>query len=315
MKAQFAGVVLAVATGAGAVAKPPQSVRQERVDLWNTTAPGSAQFTGERTIERRGDARPNGWLTGVSTPCLWKPAPPVGEAPVPAVVICPGGGYAGLAIDKEGHFVAQWLSERGVFGLTLEYRCCGGAHQQPVPWRDVSRAIQTVRVNAEAWGVDPDRIGVMGFSAGGHLAASAATKWAEGEPEASDPADRVSSRPDFAVLVYPVISMRDGVTHGGSRRNLLGAEPTDELIAEWSVDELVTNQTPPTLLIHSADDRAVPVENTLRFFEACRAHEVEAELHVFPTGGHGYGMWATEGTVATWPTVLARWLASQGLTR
>lgn len=288
-----------------------QTVSQQ--SLWEEVPPGSEKHEGVERYEGRGSGRPNRWLVGVSRPVLSLYRPANASQQCAAVVVCPGGGYSGQAIDKEGHYVARWLAERGMFAAVLPYRCGGGVHQQPVPWLDASRAIQTVRANAAEWGVDSARVGVMGFSAGGHLAASAATKWVDPEPDNTDVVKRVSSRPDFAVLVYPVISMRDGVTHGGSRRNLLGDDPSDELIAEWSADEQVTEQTPPALIIHSADDRAVPIDNAMRFFDACRKHGVEAELHVFPTGGHGYGMWATQGTIATWPRVFERWLDAHEL--
>lgn len=276
-----------------------------------TNAPPPLHADGD--YKNRGTAeRPDGWLAGVTEPTI-AIHEPAGERTGAAVVICPGGGYAGQAVDKEGHYVARWLAERGVVGVVLPYRCGGAPHQHPAPRDDVWRAIQLVRSQADSLVVDPDKIGVMGFSAGGHLAATAATQWTNGDPDADDPVERVGSRPDFAVLVYPVISMRDGVTHGGSRRNLLGDTPTEAEIAALSADERVTAETPPTLLIHSVDDNAVPVENAQRFYDACRRHGVPAEMHLYETGGHGYGMWASEGSVARWPDALVSWLAARGL--
>jgi len=259
--------------------------------------------------EQRGDAeRSNRWLTGVENPVLTAYLPePAGERPAAAVVVFPGGGYAGQAIDKEGHYVARWLAERGVVGVVAPYRCGGGEHRSPVPLTDGLGAVRAVRSHAEAWKLDPERVGVLGFSAGGHLAATVAT--ATGEAS-----EAVDARPDFAVLVYPVISMREGVTHGGSRNNLLGSSPSEELVARYSADQRVTAAAPPTLLIHAVDDSAVPVENSQRFYDACRRHGVPVEMHLYEAGGHGFGMWAPHGSVAGWPAVLEGWLAARGLT-
>jgi acetyl esterase/lipase len=232
-----------------------------------------------------------------------------------AVVICPGGGYAGLAMEKEGLEVAEWMRERGIAGIVLRYRCGGGANQQPVPLEDAQRAIRTVRARAAEWGVDPDRVGILGFSAGGHLASTAATMFDDGDAEAADPIERESSRPDFAVLVYPVISMVEGVTHGGSRHNLLGESPSDELAGQWSTDQRVTDQTPPTFLVHASDDEGVPVKNSLLFYEALVAHKIPAELHIYEAGGHGFGMLRGDRPADRWPEQLEPWLKAHGLLR
>lgn len=282
------------------------------VALWPTSEPLDAKSIG--TYEDRPHAgRKNRWLTGVTAPVLSVYRPEASRATGAAVVIFPGGGYGGQAIDKEGNYVAKWLAERGVTGVVVPYRCGGGEHRHPVPNQDAQRAMQTVRRNAEAWGIDPHQVGVMGFSAGGHLAAMTAVTGSDGDPVAGDAIDRVSSRPDFAILVYPVISMRKGVTHGGSRTNLLGSNPSEELVAETSADERITADTPPTLLIHSIDDGAVPVANPQRFYDACRSKGVPVEMHLYETGGHGYGMWVEKGSVAGWPAVLEAWLLGRGL--
>ena len=171
-----------------------------------------------------------------------------------AIVICPGGGYSGLAMEKEGREVAEWCREHGIVGVVLRYRCGGGKNQQPVPLDDVQRAIRTVRAHAKELGVDPAKIGVLGFSAGGHLASTAATMFADGDPKAADPIDQQSSRPDFAVLVYPVITFVGDAAHRGSRNNLLGPDSSDELAAEWSTDQRITDKTPPTFFVHASDD-------------------------------------------------------------
>lgn len=306
---------LAMALGLGCFAGAASGeivVTEQR--LWEGVA--GIVSAGEPNHESRGtNARPNRWTTGVTDPVLSLYRPDPATATGAACVVCPGGGYGGLAIDKEGHYVARWLAQRGVLGVVLPYRCGGGAHRFPVPQQDAQRAIRLVRSRAADWGVATGRVGVMGFSAGGHLAAITATGAGDALPRGVDPLEGVSARPDFAVLVYPVISMREGVTHGGSRRQLLGELPDQALIAATSADEQVSEATPPTLLIHSIDDRAVPVANAQRFYEACRAAGVPVELHLYETGGHGYGMWATEGSVAGWPDVLEAWLRGRDLAK
>lgn len=230
-----------------------------------------------------------------------------------AVVICPGGGYAGLAMEKEGLEVARWMQARGVAGVVLRYRCGGGKNQQPVPLQDAQRAIRLVRSHAAEWGVDPERVGILGFSAGGHLASTAATMFDDGDPNAADAVDKLSSRPVFAVLVYPVISMKDGVTHAGSRQNLLGRDAGDDLVERWSSDRQITDKTPPTFLVHASDDTAVPVKNSLLFYEALVAHKVPAELHVYEIGGHGFGMLRGDRPADHWPELLEPWLKSHGV--
>jgi acetyl esterase/lipase len=255
------------------------------------------------------------WMTRVTrspaiTPFLPEPAERSGAA----VVICPGGGYAGLAMEKEGLEVAQWMRKHGIAGIVLRYRCGGGKNLQPVPLQDAQRAIRVVRSRAEEWGIDPERVGILGFSAGGHLASTAATMFDDGDPGAADSVDRQSSRPTFAVLVYPVISMDAKITHGGSRQNLLGEDASDELVEQWSTDRRVTDQTPPTFLVHASDDAAVPVKNSLLFYEALVAHKIPAELHVYEAGGHGFGMLRSERPADKWPEKLEPWLRQHGLT-
>ena len=282
------------------------------IALWEGTPPGSERFTGQAKYDNRNSAPPDRWLTGVGKPVLTV-YPPEDESSRAAVVVFPGGGYRGQAIDKEGHDIARWLARRGVLAVVVPYRCGGGVHQHPVPLSDAQRAVQLVRSRSDEWDIDPDKIGVMGFSAGGHLAATAATQWLEGETTSDEWLRHLSSRPDFAVLVYPVISMREGVTHGGSRLNLLGDSPSEELVANMSADERITADTPPTLIIHSVDDKVVPVENAQRFYDSCRRHGVPCEMHLYETGGHGYGMKIKEGTVANWPDVLEDWMVARGL--
>ena len=228
-----------------------------------------------------------------------------------AVVICPGGGYGGLAFEKEGTDIAKWLNSRGAAGIVLKYRL-PDPRTSILPWKtpllDVQRAIRLVRADAGKWGIDPGKVGVMGFSAGGHLASTAATHFDMGIEDSKDPVERWSCRPDFVILGYPVITMEKGVTHMGSRRRLLGGNPPSELVERFSNEKQVTEETPPAFLFLAADDRAVPPENSLRFFRALAAHGVPAELHIYPYGGHGFGLAVGRGHLQSWTQALALWL-------
>ncbi len=201
-----------------------------------------------------------------------------------AVVICPGGGYGGLVTGGEGHGIAAWLNLHGIMGIVLEYRLPKGRSQ--VPLLDAQRALRTARSKANAWGIDPARIGIIGFSAGGHLASTAGTHFDAGDAKAGDPVEQVSSRPDFMILVYPVITM-DDTTHRGSRTNLLGKEPTPELVHLYSNEKQVTDRTPPTFLAHALDDKVVVPDNSRHFYEALLARKVPARYLELPSGGHG----------------------------
>ena len=228
-----------------------------------------------------------------------------------AVVICPGGAYRILADRHEGVDVAKWLSDNGITGVVLRYRIYPYRH--PIPMMDVQRAIRTVRAKAGAWALDPQRIGVLGFSAGGHLASTATVHHVEADPKSDDPVKRVSSRPDFSVLVYPVITMRPPATHMGSRKNLLGPDPSDELLDLLSSEQQVGKQTPPTLLVHSKDDKAVPIGNSERFFAALKRHEVPVKLLTYEKGGHGYGLGRKETDSVAWPTECIKWFETVGV--
>ncbi|MBA4030542.1 MAG: alpha/beta hydrolase [Planctomyces sp.] len=229
-----------------------------------------------------------------------------------AIVVCPGGGYGGLAKSHEGHEIGQWLNSLGISAYVLTYRHAP-AYKDPVPRLDVQRAIRLVRAQADEAKLDANKIGVLGFSAGGHLASTAATQFDAGTPEAKDPIDRLSSRPDFAILCYPVITMEQGVTHGGSRKNLLGDAPDEEDVKRMSSELRVTPQTPPTFLWHTEEDTAVLPENSQRFYAAMLKHGVPGELHVFQKGRHGIGLGKNQGTASAWPTLCAEWLKTQGV--
>ena len=229
-----------------------------------------------------------------------------------AVVVCPGGGYGGLAIDHEGHQVAQWFNSFGVTAVVLKYRLAP-RYRHPSPLLDVQRAIRHVRANAEALKVSAKRIGVMGFSAGGHLASTVSTHFDAGKADATDPTDRVSCRPDFSILAYPVIDLLENFAHKGSAKNLLGDNPDPELLKSLCNQTQVSDQTPPTFLFHTTGDSSVPPQNSLVYYAACVAHKVPCELHIYQNGPHGVGLASGDPVLGTWKERLADWLKSNGL--
>ncbi|HYO21359.1 MAG TPA: alpha/beta hydrolase [Flavisolibacter sp.] len=230
-----------------------------------------------------------------------------------AVIICPGGGYGGLSYNWEGSDPARLLSARGIAAIVLKYRLPNARsnitpHLSPL--MDAKRAIRIVRANAAKWNIKKDRVGIMGFSAGGHLASTLATHFDAGDAANADSIERQSSRPDFAVLVYPVISMSKPIMHAGSRNNLIGATPDSSLARLYSNEFQVTKETPPTFLVHSTDDKGVPVENSLLFYQALKDNNVPAEMHIYPYGGHGFGLAVGRGYLETWTERLVDWKRS-----
>lgn len=262
----------------------------ERIALWNGHAPvGGVEF-------EKGEA----WIT------VHRPAKGNGTA----IVICPGGGYGVLVSGPEGHGIAEWLNRHGITGVVLEYRLPQG--RPFVPLLDAQRALRTVRANAREWGIDPTRVGIMGFSAGGHLASTAATHFDDGDPNAADVVDQVGCRPDFAVLVYPVITM-SGKGHRGSRNHLLGEEPSAKLVEQFSNEKQVTARTAPTFLAHARDDKVVLPENSKAFYEALQAQKIASEYLELASGGHGLNgykgpMWDA------WQQKSLAWLVRMGFT-
>jgi acetyl esterase/lipase len=240
--------------------------------------------------------------------------PPAGAARVTgtAVIIAPGGGYQGLAVSHEGVQEANWFNAMGVASFVLQYRL-GPKYHHPIELGDAQRAIRMVRANAKKWNIAPDRIGMMGFSAGGHLTATAGTHFDAGNVDAKDPIDRMSSRPDFLILAYPVISMNPSITHAGSLKNLLGEHPDPKLVEDLSNELRVTAQTPPTFLFHTTNDPAVPVENSVAFYRALNKFKVPAEMHLFESGPHGVGMALGDPALSVWTTLLSNWLRARGL--
>jgi acetyl esterase/lipase len=281
-------LTLALAVGAAGAGTPKEE------PLWPKGAPGAVGKTDK------------------DKPTLTAYLPPAGKANGTAVVVCPGGGYGGLALGHEGRDIAQWLNDRGVAAFVLKYRL-GPRYRHPAPLQDAQRALRTVRARAKELGIDPKRLGVWGFSAGGHLASTAATRFDDGNPGSADPVERASCRPDFAVLCYPVITLLPPHAHLGSRRNLLGDKPDPKLVESLCNDKQVTARTPPTFLFHTKDDKVVPVQNSVLFHKACLKHKVPVEMHLYDKGPHGVGLAAKFPELASWPTKLEAWMKKGGL--
>jgi acetyl esterase/lipase len=229
-----------------------------------------------------------------------------------SMIVAPGGGYGALASNHEGRQVANLLNAAGVTAFVLKYRL-GPRYRHPIELGDAQRAIRLVRARSQEFGLAPDRIGIMGFSAGGHLASTAATHFDGGRADASDTIDRASSRPDFLVLAYPVVSFDPAIAHAGSVRNLLGDNPDPKLVEDLSNDLRVTPQTPPTFLFHTNADTGVVPENSVRFYLALRRARVPAEMHIFENGPHGVGLALADPSLSAWSTLLTNWLRARGL--
>jgi acetyl esterase/lipase len=237
---------------------------------------------------------------------------PAEKANGASVVVCPGGGYGVVAADHEGKQVAEWLNSFGVSAFVLQYRL-GPRYHHPAPLQDAQRAIRLVRSKAREFGIDPRRVGILGFSAGGHLSSTAGTHFDAGRATDVDPIDHESSRPDFMVLAYPVISLVSPFTHKGSLANLLGSDPDPKLVESLSNELQVTKDTPPTFLFHTADDPGVPVANSIVFFEALQKAGVPAEMHIFAHGPHGVGLAPKDPALSTWPALCAAWMKGLGV--
>jgi acetyl esterase/lipase len=284
-------LVLAVMSASGAAQAPPPLPIQDGqvISLWPAGAPG-ALGTDESDVP-------------TITVYLPRTVPPG----TPAVIVCPGGGYRALAANHEGRQVASYLNSLGMAAFVLRYRL-GPRYHHPIELGDAQRAIRLVRSHQADWRIDGSRIGIMGFSAGGHLAMTASTRFDAGNAGAADPQDRPGSRPDFAVLGYPVISMTEEWTHKGSRTNLLGDNPDPELAKALSGERAVTRDTPPTFLFQTNEDTTVPAENAVHYYLALRKAGVPSELHVFERGPHGVGLANDDPALSEWSKLLANWL-------
>jgi acetyl esterase/lipase len=292
--------VIAAAAGSPQNAGPTQAARPatppaspQEILLWENGAPGAL---GQADTDK---------------PTITAYRAPRGSSGT-AVIVAPGGGYGALAIEHEGRQWAYWYNAMGITAFVLKYRL-GPRYHHPIELGDAQRAIRTVRARATEFTILPDRIGMMGFSAGGHLTSTAGTHFDSGKADSSDPVERVSSRPDFLILGYPVISFDPAVTHAGSLRNLLGENPDPKLVENLSNDLQVTAQTPPTFIFHTTNDAGVPVENSVRFYLALRKAKVPVEMHLFENGPHGVGMALSDPSLSVWPNLLMNWLRQRGL--
>jgi acetyl esterase/lipase len=252
-------------------------------------------------------------VTKVQAPGISVYLPSKKTATGQAVIICPGGGYNYLSYNWEGGDPARWLAAKGIAAIVLKYRLPDPASNiTPTlsPLMDAKRAIRIVRYYASKWNIKKDKIGIMGFSAGGHLASTAGTHFDNGNASSTDSIEQLSSRPDFMVLVYPVISMSKPIMHTGSRNRLIGEKADPEMAKLYSNELQVSDQTPPTFLIHSGDDKTVPIENSLLFYQALKDHNIPSEMHVFPKGGHGFGLGLGYGAVDKWIQLCFEWLST-----
>ena len=287
-------LVLAPAASAAPPPKPTAMLK-----LWPDGPPDSNGLSGPEKGTR--------CVGNISKPTLLVYLPKATNKPTAAVVITPGGGYGVVCVEPEGYPIAELLVERGIAAIICKYRLPNGHHL--VPANDARRAIRTVRHNARKWNIDAKRVGVWGFSAGGHLASTVSTVFDSGQANASDAVERQPSRPDFSVLFYPVITMMDTAVHKGSRRNLMGADPKLSLKERYSNEARVSRQTPPTFMLHCTDDRAVPVENSLRYYRQLVKNGVPAELLIFEKGSHGPTAFNNN---PSWLTAFDRWLTARG---
>ena len=280
------------------------------IDLWNGKVPGEIHNAGFRETVDSAD----NWIKMrfVTDPRLDMYPAPAEKATGTAVIICPGGGYQALAIEHEGGQVAKWLNSLGITAFVLKYRLPDSSimvNKSIGPMQDGQRAIRIVRRHAKEWGINPGKIGIMGFSAGGHLASTLSTHFNE---KVYEPGDSTSARPDFSLLIYPVISMDSSITHWGSRESLLGKKPSPELVKHFSNELQVNRVTPPAFLVQSIDDYTVPVQNSIDYALTMHKFNIPCELHLYQSGGHGYGLGRSVNTESTWPEACRKWLKSRG---
>jgi acetyl esterase/lipase len=270
------------------------------IELWPEGVPGLKADAGpEKDVG-------GGRFTNIHHPTLTVFAPKEGKANGTAIIYAPGGGYIRVAGGTDGGEIAKWLNSLGVTVFMLKYRNVEYGH--PAPLQDALRAVRIIRSRAAEFGVQPDRVGMLGGSAGGHLTASAGTLYDAPEGRTGAELDKVSGRPDFLIMIFPVVTMEDPYAHGTSRQALIGEHPTDELKRHLSVDEQVTKNTPPTFLVHSTADTTVPVENSIMFFQAMRRAKAPIEMHIYPLGPHGSGMDPRLGPTSEWPKLCESWM-------
>jgi acetyl esterase/lipase len=287
------------------------NAQQKTMDLWPQGIPGLV-FT-DSYIEK--STTSEGLITRfekTTNPMIYIFLPTREKATGTAVLICPGGGYAALAFGHEGNAIASWLNDNGIAGIILKYRLPSDLIMKDKsigPLQDAQEAMRIIRRNAVAWNIDPKKVGVIGFSAGGHLASTLSTHYAD---KVYDVADTISARPDFSLLIYPVITMDSSFTHAGSRKNLIGENPSDKAVKSFSNELQVNEKTPPAFMVHSADDQTVPVKNSIVYYEQLVKYKIPSELHIFQKGGHGYGLGGSKDTQSAWPGLCINWLKASG---
>ncbi len=286
----------------------PMIAQEFQLPLWPAGKIPNARASTEKEVREVSNIT---LIRGVQEPAIQVFLPSKANATKHAILVCPGGGYGVLAYDWEGTDIAKWLNANGIAAIVLKYRLPSAASNVTPhlsPSMDAQRAMRMIRSRASEWNIDPGRIGIMGFSAGGHLASTVGTHFTEGDKNAADAIDRHSSRPDFMILMYPVISMTKKIMHEGSRDNLIGRNASKELAEHYSTELQVTKNTPPTLLIHASDDDGVPVENSLLFYQALKDNKVPAALYVFPKGGHGFSLAMNDPYLHKWTDLCIEWI-------
>ena len=275
--------------------------------LWETEIPNSQKSSEDEVVEKEDVVR----ISFVQKPTLEVYLPTKRHATRQAVIICPGGGYRYLAYDWEGTDIAKWFNSKGITAFVLKYRLPNSKSikvSYEAPLQDAQRAVRLVRSQSDKWGIDPNKIGIMGFSAGGHLASTLGAQFDKPNNFKESSIDTISARPDFMVLIYPVVTMQSNYTHNGSKLNLLGKNPANELLNQYSNELQVTENTPSTFIVHSQDDKSVSVENSLNLYKALKDKSVKTEMHLYPEGGHGFSLALNKGHLQTWTDRLYDWL-------
>jgi len=281
---------------------------QEEIPLGTNDIPNQ-NGSEEKEIVENNDIK---WIKNVQQPSIEVYLPSKRQSNKKAVIICPGGGYSGLAYDWEGLDVAKWFNSNGIAAFVLKYRLPGSKsiiEPHKAPLMDAKRAIRLVRSNAHQWNIDPEKIGIMGYSAGGHLASTLATHY-NSQDDNYDDLSEISARPDFTILIYPVITMKEPYTHQGSRNNLIGKDASDKIKNMYSNELHIDENTPATFLVHSSDDEAVHVMNSILFYQGLQKNDISCEMHIYPMGGHGYSFAIGTKHLQTWPDRLSDWLNS-----
>ena len=286
------------------------NAQEKIIKVWPDKIPGAIENLSYKVETDSNESW--SWIKKVSDPTLDYYPAKKGISNGTAVIVCPGGGYSVLAIGHEGSQIARWLNSIGVSAFVLKYRLPSDeimTDKSIGPLQDGQEAVRIVRRHAKEWNINPDKIGIIGFSAGGHFASSVSTHFNEKVYESMD---SISARPDFSILIYPVMSMDSSITHMGSRKNLLGKNPAPELVKRFSNELQVTKNTPPAFLVHALDDNVVPVQNSINYVLALKNNSIAGELHIYEKGGHGFGLGRQNGTESSWPEACPKWLQVNG---